>query len=271
MKPFEMKSFYSAWQRIKGASSKSAETNPQGHSAAIITNQISPSALEVETVNICDSFIVEDHGPGLDRSKKIESLEMRLDYIQEVVFPEGATQRLSLAFPHLNPEELYICEKGFREYAAACAIEGLKGMAMPSKAVDEVWHQLILHTQFYHAFCKKAFGTYLHHDPGVLKNNNKKVSDIPCVSAVNVDGSNLNDHSPIIAKQASEEEIARSWRGALRARAYWQDESTDVPLLFEMDYRLNIPSGIIHTVDTPEGERFINQIKQWVTMLDSDQ
>ena len=36
---------------------------------------------------------------------------------------------------------------------------------MPSRAVDIAWHEMILMTRAYHAFCDRAFGHYLHHSP----------------------------------------------------------------------------------------------------------
>ncbi len=36
---------------------------------------------------------------------------------------------------------------------------------MPSRAVDEAWHGLILCTARYSAFCSKAYGEFLHHHP----------------------------------------------------------------------------------------------------------
>ena len=38
---------------------------------------------------------------------------------------------------------------------------------MPSKAVDEAWHEMILMTREYTEFCERAFGRYLHHTPGL--------------------------------------------------------------------------------------------------------
>lgn len=36
---------------------------------------------------------------------------------------------------------------------------------MPSRAVDEAWHGFILCTARYSAFCREAYGRYLHHHP----------------------------------------------------------------------------------------------------------
>jgi hypothetical protein len=38
-------------------------------------------------------------------------------------------------------------------------------IGMPSRAVDEAWHGLILCTARYAAFCKQAYGQFLHHHP----------------------------------------------------------------------------------------------------------
>jgi hypothetical protein len=36
---------------------------------------------------------------------------------------------------------------------------------MPSRVVDDAWHEFILDSIAYTAFCNAAFGTYLHHTP----------------------------------------------------------------------------------------------------------
>jgi hypothetical protein len=36
---------------------------------------------------------------------------------------------------------------------------------MPSRAVDDAWHEFILDSVAYTAFCDAAFGAYLHHTP----------------------------------------------------------------------------------------------------------
>ena len=38
-------------------------------------------------------------------------------------------------------------------------------LAMPSKAVDFLWHDFILHTEDYQDFCRHAYGRTLHHSP----------------------------------------------------------------------------------------------------------
>ena len=38
-------------------------------------------------------------------------------------------------------------------------------VGMPSREVDEAWHEFILDTREYSGFCAAAFGEYLHHTP----------------------------------------------------------------------------------------------------------
>lgn len=42
---------------------------------------------------------------------------------------------------------------------------GYKGLGMVSPTVDQAWHEFILFTREYAAFCQKAFGEFIHHVP----------------------------------------------------------------------------------------------------------
>src|SRR5829696_6259342 len=54
---------------------------------------------------------------------------------------------------------------GLRGWYLACLYADGELIGMPSKAVDVAWHEMILRTREYHAFCERAFGGYLHHSP----------------------------------------------------------------------------------------------------------
>jgi hypothetical protein len=64
-----------------------------------------------------------------------------------------------------QPRELV--EEGLRQWLRCCAAAVRDGqiIGMPSHAVDEAWHGFILCTARYSAFCKKAYGQFLHHHP----------------------------------------------------------------------------------------------------------
>jgi hypothetical protein len=64
-----------------------------------------------------------------------------------------------------QPRELV--ETGLRQWLRCCAAALRDGqvIGMPSHAVDEAWHGLILCTMRYQEFCANAYGRFMHHHP----------------------------------------------------------------------------------------------------------
>jgi hypothetical protein len=64
-----------------------------------------------------------------------------------------------------EPRELI--ETGLRQWlrCAGAALLDHQVIGMPSRAVDEAWHGLILCTNRYARFCDEAYGRFLHHHP----------------------------------------------------------------------------------------------------------
>ena len=60
-----------------------------------------------------------------------------------------------------------LVEEGLRQWlrCAGAALRDGQVIGMPSRAVDEAWHGLILCTARYAAFCEAAYGRFLHHVP----------------------------------------------------------------------------------------------------------
>ncbi|MFE3545776.1 hypothetical protein ACFXK0_22675 [Nocardia sp. NPDC059177] len=60
-----------------------------------------------------------------------------------------------------------LVETGLRQWLRCCgaAMRDDQVIGMPSHAVDEAWHGLILCTQLYARFCEQAYGRFLHHFP----------------------------------------------------------------------------------------------------------
>lgn len=56
---------------------------------------------------------------------------------------------------------------GLRQWlrCAGYALREDQAIDLPSRAVDEAWHGLILCTARYAAFCGDAYGRFLHHNP----------------------------------------------------------------------------------------------------------
>jgi hypothetical protein len=64
-----------------------------------------------------------------------------------------------------EPRELI--ETGLRQWLRCCAaaLHDKQMIGMPSHAVDEAWHGLILCTARYQEFCTQAYGQFMHHHP----------------------------------------------------------------------------------------------------------
>lgn len=60
-----------------------------------------------------------------------------------------------------------LVEEGLRQWlrCAGAAMRDGQVIGMPSHAVDEAWHGLILCTARYARFCDQAYGRFLHHHP----------------------------------------------------------------------------------------------------------
>lgn len=56
---------------------------------------------------------------------------------------------------------------GLRQWLRCCgaAMRDDQVVGMPSHAIDEAWHGLILCTRVYAEFCDRAYGRFLHHHP----------------------------------------------------------------------------------------------------------
>lgn len=79
---------------------------------------------------------------------------------------------LSAIFLDVFPRAKYnYLKAGFKEFDKDLAIlltwfDNPEGKQVPSKAVDEIWHSMILYTQKYGDFCKTHYGKFIHHIPG---------------------------------------------------------------------------------------------------------
>src|SRR2546423_12757178 len=86
-------------------------------------------------------------------------------FIESYVFPLALGEKLRETYPHLREQDVVIVLDGLRSWFLACLDAKGKLIGMPSRAVDAAWHEFILMTREYHAFCDQAFERYLHHEP----------------------------------------------------------------------------------------------------------
>ena len=56
-------------------------------------------------------------------------------------------------------------------------MSGKRHISMPSQVADDLWHEFILYTRDYDAFCRRAFGGFLHHTPAVVLSEHRKSNE----------------------------------------------------------------------------------------------
>src|SRR5262245_16072667 len=139
----------------------------------------------------------------------------RESFIRGYVFPQTLLTSLSKTYPSLERKDMFLVARALRSYFLAHMRSGGQLVGMPSKAVDALWHEFILHTRTYHAFCKEAFGAYFHHVPAAQMR--------PGVS--------------------SDTAMRRTWRAACLEDNIDPHVPTRLPLLFAIDDKLHIPDG----------------------------
>jgi uncharacterized membrane protein YgcG len=93
------------------------------------------------------------------------SARKRERFVEEFEFPRYLWKRVGKRLPGLSEEEIELVERGLREWFVCCAWQWNTLLGMPSRAVDEAWHEFILDTRTYTSFCHGAVGRYLHHTP----------------------------------------------------------------------------------------------------------
>ena len=147
--------------------------------------------------------------------------------IRQHPFPAFLRQKLRDAHPQLDDAAARQVERGLRQFFGANAQADGQFVAMPSKVVDTLWHEFILHTRGYEAFCRRAFGRLLHHTPA---------------EALPATGRGQR-------RQQRREGLRRAWLGACRDEGIDPRKPDRLPLLFALDASLGIVGGHVYALD----------------------
>ena len=100
---------------------------------------------------------------GMVKSMRRKS---RRRFIETYKFPKALQVKLREELGDSRTVDIAL--DGLRSWYLACLYADGRMIGMPSKAVDEAWHEMILMTREYTWFCHQAFGHYLHHSPESL-------------------------------------------------------------------------------------------------------
>lgn len=170
-------------------------------------------------------IILTSVGYQVYRKKVIASRE---NYINTYKFPITISQKVMARYPHLAKKDVSLVLDGLREYFHMCNVANKKMVSMPSQAVDLAWHEFILFTKKYDAFCAGAFGRFLHHTPA--------------------EGMT----SPTQAQKG----IKTAWRIACFRENMPAKSANRLPLLFAIDKTLKIPDGFMYSLNcNPNGNK----------------
>src|SRR4051794_8423998 len=89
----------------------------------------------------------------------------RVAVIDGYQFPSSVRYRFAQHHDALTGDQIGTVEAAARQWFRLAAGHPRAKLWMPSVVVDDLWHELVLHTREYAAFCDAAFGRFLHHVP----------------------------------------------------------------------------------------------------------
>ncbi len=145
----------------------------------------------------------------------------REQFVREAAFPVVIFEKFAAKHPALGPKEQQLVARGLRQFFLSYLKSGGLRVAMPSKVVDDLWHEFILDTVRYRDFCDRAFGKFLHHSPAV------KLGKV----------------------KADNEGLRRVWWFTCREENINPRKATRLPLLFALDRKLGIHGGFLYDFD----------------------
>ena len=148
----------------------------------------------------------------------------RAEFIRTFRWPPGLLKRLEKHHPGFERKDSALVSRGLRQYFLAYLMSGRRYVSMPSQVADDLWHEFILYTREYDAFCRRAFGGFLHHTPAVVLSEHRK----------------------------SNEGLRRVWWYCCKYENIDPVKPSRLPLLFALDSKFKIPNGFVYHPDCEE-------------------
>lgn len=148
-------------------------------------------------------------------------LASRESFIRSEPLPPGLLDKLAARRPELALKDLHLVDRALRQFFLAYLKSGRKFVSMPSQLADDLWHEYILYTRHYQAYCKAAFGRYLHHTPAVV----------------------------LGADHKGNAGLRRVWWQSCKEENIDPRQPTRLPLLFALDAKIGIADGFRYVAD----------------------
>jgi hypothetical protein len=142
----------------------------------------------------------------------------RAEFIRTYAWPRGLLERLEKHHPGMERKDSALVSRGLRQFFVAYLMSGKRFVSMPSQVADDLWHEFILYTREYDSFCRRAFGSFLHHTPAVV----------------------------LGTERSNNEGLRRVWWYCCKYENISPFRPTRLPLLFALDAKLKIPGGFTY-------------------------
>jgi hypothetical protein len=178
------------------------------YTAAMVINRLRE---EIAVVLLLLALCVVFGAGYLARARRLR----RAEFIGSYVFPSHVLSGLTKRYPDIGASDQLRVVKALREFFLIRLRVGDRLIGMPSRVVDDLWHEFILDTREYERFCKSAFGRFFHHVPAAANPPDKKMGAA----------------------------LRATWRYACLAEHIFPGGPTRLPLLFAIDTELQIADG----------------------------
>jgi hypothetical protein len=146
-------------------------------------------------------------------------------FIREFTLPQGLFEQLRKKRPGLDLKQCQLVAHALRQFFLAHLKSGRRYVSMPSQVADDLWHEFILFTRHYEAFCRGAFGKFLHHAPAVT----------------------------VASSERAAAGLRRTWWQTCREERINPRSPTRMPLLFALDAKLGVADGFVYALDCKNG------------------
>lgn len=143
----------------------------------------------------------------------------KLQKIEEIKIDDIFWNCLQQHHPAIGLTQRRLIEQGFKDYLALHAMNK-RAFAMPSNAVDMLWHAMLEFPERYAQLCHQALGRQLKHHPYTPSNAGES-----------------NDEK--------QKQLLESWRCSCMLHGFDPSNTTQLPRLFAIDQALNWPQGQI--------------------------
>ena len=122
--------------------------------------------------------------------------------------------QLRQQYPELNLQQRKLIEQGFKDYLALHAMQK-QAYAMPSHAVDALWHVMLQYPKHYQQLCEQTIGRTLQHQP----------------------------YDANITAADQNKQLFESWRISCQLHGFNPRNTSQLPRLFAIDQALNWQGG----------------------------